>query len=61
MNQQQINFRDKPLAEEMRPHFLGEGHLTKLWLAKERALINGDSSAYLRILNTMRVYRQEKK
>jgi hypothetical protein len=29
MTQQPLNFRNKPLADEMRPHFLGKHELNK--------------------------------
>lgn len=58
MNQQQINFRDRPLAEEMRPHFLKYNHdrLAKLREAMGAAIGNGDTTTAISLLSMMRRY-----
>ena len=56
MNQQNLNFRTTPLAEEMRPHFLkySDERLKRLREAMEKVIEQGDTGTGIRLLSIMR-------
>jgi len=54
MNQQPFNFSTRPFIDELKA--ADKDHIRRLNASKERLLANGDYSAYLRALKTMKVY-----
>jgi hypothetical protein len=55
MTQQPLNFRNKPLADELKEF----EHLRQLKAAKSRLFAKGDTQAAWRILGTIKVYEQQ--
>jgi len=52
--QTHFNFSTRPFIDELKA--ADKDHIRRLNASKERLLANGDYSAYLRALKTMKVY-----